>query len=192
MSAPSSRAQRRDAIANRAKLLDAARMLFAERGASAPFEDVAKAAGVSRTTLHRHFSTREELAAALLEENVDRLESFAMALVNRSDAVTSLFDQALRMQLENRGLVYAMASEDPAWAGVLGARTVAAFEKALQHSRQFGTVHPEVEAPDFLIALHMAAGTAAARDGRGAAVLSKRVREMLHRALFTTPLRTDA
>lgn len=53
--------------------------LFAERGYGAVrVEDVAKAAGVSRTTFYNHFSEREEILAALFERllggNADALE----------------------------------------------------------------------------------------------------------------------
>lgn len=53
---------------SREAILRNALELFAERGYGAVrVEDVAKAAGVSRTTFYNHFSEREEILAALFE-----------------------------------------------------------------------------------------------------------------------------
>lgn len=55
--------QRADAQENRHAILEAGTRLLAQSGAVS-VADVARAAGVSRTTVHRHFSTRQELTAA--------------------------------------------------------------------------------------------------------------------------------
>ncbi|MFD5763628.1 TetR family transcriptional regulator, partial [Streptomyces sp. NPDC127044] len=47
---------RRDAVRNRERLLAAARVVFAERGADVAVAAVARLAVVSRTTLYRHFT----------------------------------------------------------------------------------------------------------------------------------------
>lgn len=55
---------RRDAAANRQKLVDAAHAAFSSRGLDVPLEDIARRAAVSIGTLYNHFPTRE----ALLDE----------------------------------------------------------------------------------------------------------------------------
>src|SRR5689334_13936227 len=62
--AQSAHRMRADAQRSRAKLLTAATAAFAERGADAPLEDIAKRAGVGIGTLYRHFPTRLDLQAA--------------------------------------------------------------------------------------------------------------------------------
>jgi serine phosphatase RsbU (regulator of sigma subunit) len=57
---------RQDARANRDRILDAAGRLLAQ-SPTATLADVAAAAGVSRSTLYRHFRGRESLIAALRE-----------------------------------------------------------------------------------------------------------------------------
>lgn len=53
---------------SRDAILQSALALFAQRGYGAVrVEDVARAAGVSRTTFYNHFSEREEILAALFE-----------------------------------------------------------------------------------------------------------------------------
>ena len=52
----------------RAAIVEAALKVFATEGSTATLDEVAVAAGISRATLYRHFSSREELFAALLDE----------------------------------------------------------------------------------------------------------------------------
>jgi serine phosphatase RsbU (regulator of sigma subunit) len=56
--------RRADALRNRERILDAAERLL-EQSPSATLGDIAAAAGVSRSTLHRRFANRDELLAAL-------------------------------------------------------------------------------------------------------------------------------
>ena len=56
--------RRADALRNRERILDAAERML-ERSPSATLADIAAAAGVARSTLHRRFSNRDALLAAL-------------------------------------------------------------------------------------------------------------------------------
>ena len=63
--------ERRDARANRRRLLDAAKHLFSEQGVgSTNMKDVARAAGVGQGTLYRHFAHKGELCWALIREDI--------------------------------------------------------------------------------------------------------------------------
>jgi AcrR family transcriptional regulator len=62
---------RADARRSRAKLLEAATAAFAETGADAPLEDIARRAGVGIGTLYRHFPTRVDLQAAVYRSQVE-------------------------------------------------------------------------------------------------------------------------
>jgi serine phosphatase RsbU (regulator of sigma subunit) len=63
-SRPRADLRRADARLNRERILDAAERML-ERSPSATLADIAAAAGVSRSTLHRRFADRDELLAAL-------------------------------------------------------------------------------------------------------------------------------
>jgi AcrR family transcriptional regulator len=65
------RPKRADARRNYDKVVAAAREAFAERGASASLEEVARRAGVGIGTLYRHFPNRQALLEAVY---VDELE----------------------------------------------------------------------------------------------------------------------
>ncbi len=63
------RALRSDAKASRKALVAAARKLFAERGPDAlTIVEVAKSAGLNRSTAYQHFRSREELSQAVAED----------------------------------------------------------------------------------------------------------------------------
>ena len=68
------RRQRSDAALNRAKIIDAARRLLADDG-DPNMRDIADAAGVGRGTVHRHFSTRDELMDAVRQQARDDADS---------------------------------------------------------------------------------------------------------------------
>src|ERR1700744_2536811 len=53
-----------------AQLLEAATTAFAEHGADAPLDDIARKAGVGIGTLYRHFPTRTDLQAAVYRSQV--------------------------------------------------------------------------------------------------------------------------
>jgi AcrR family transcriptional regulator len=85
---------RKDARANRSRILLAAREEFGERGLAVEMKDVADRAGVGVGTLYRHFENREGLIAAVIEQTrEDLLERVRESFANEppADAFRSLF-----------------------------------------------------------------------------------------------------
>lgn len=76
---------RADARRNRAKVLAAARAVFAEQGVDAQMDDVARRANVGVGTVYRHFPTKEALLHALTEELFDVLAAHARELLDHDD-----------------------------------------------------------------------------------------------------------
>src|SRR3954471_3934650 len=68
------RRRRSDSALNRTKLVEAARDLLAENP-EAEMGEIAAAAGVARSTAYRHFTTREEIVAAVRTQVRDDAES---------------------------------------------------------------------------------------------------------------------
>jgi AcrR family transcriptional regulator len=91
---------RRDARRNYEALVTAGKAVFARSGVDAPFEDVAREAGVGQGTLYRHFPSRDHLLVAILQERVDFLDAKARELLDAPDAWEALsewlrlFDQS--------------------------------------------------------------------------------------------------
>lgn len=176
---------RSDARRNRDALVNAARELFAARGREVPLEDVAQAAGVSRTTLHRHFTTREELGTAVFEDSILEIEQRAVELRHRPDGIVVLFDLVLDAQSKNRGLANVLSGDELAWLSRMARRAEAAFEGLVASSRRSGVLQPDVSARDLMLAFAMAGGAFADDDLAGRDRAGDRVRTLLHRALFS-------
>ena len=79
---PVSRPLRSDAARNRARVVTAAREMFAEHGVDVAMADIARHAGVSNGTLYNRFPARQDLIEAVF---IDRLEALA-ALAEHSAA----------------------------------------------------------------------------------------------------------
>lgn len=77
---PAGRRPRADARRNRAKLLDTAKAIFAEKGSAAGLEEIARAAGVGIGTLYRHFPTRDALVEAVYRNETAQLAQAAERL----------------------------------------------------------------------------------------------------------------
>lgn len=104
--------QRSDAIANRTRLLEAAREAFAHLGAAAEVTYIAERAGVGVGTIYRHFGSKEGLLREVVlravseferdlgdsersVEPVAALRVFLIALLRATDRYGWLFDAML-------------------------------------------------------------------------------------------------
>jgi AcrR family transcriptional regulator len=85
-----SRKPRADAVRNRERVLEAAKLVFSAGGPDASLEAVARQASVGIGTLYRHFPTREALYEAVYRREVDQLAEFAEQLKGESSPVEAL------------------------------------------------------------------------------------------------------
>jgi AcrR family transcriptional regulator len=85
------RPQRADAVRNRARILDAAEVVFASEGIEAQVDVIAEKAGVGVGTLYRHFPTKEKLCEAILLERLRELTEDARALADAEDPTAAFF-----------------------------------------------------------------------------------------------------
>jgi AcrR family transcriptional regulator len=104
------RRPRADAVRNRARIVDAARAVFTERGADASLEEIARVAGVGIGTLYRHFPTRSDLVVAVFHDRVDQLEALASDLLEADDPGAALAVW-LHAQLDNAAICQRLAAE---------------------------------------------------------------------------------
>lgn len=96
---------------NRASVLEAARAAFAEHGADAQMDDIARRAGVGVGTVYRHFPTKQALAEALVVERFERTIAFVRGLLAEPDPW-----RAIERSFERCALAQ---EQDRAWAGAL-------------------------------------------------------------------------
>ena len=119
------RPQRADARENHDKLVAAARALFADKGTSAPLEEVAERAGVGIGTLYRHFPTRQALLQAVY---VDEVEAMARAAADLAelppwDALSQWLHQYVGFAATKRALNEALMETNPDSNVLLTCRT---------------------------------------------------------------------
>jgi len=166
------RPRRADARRNDAQLLDAARVVFAERGADASLDDIARRAGVGIGTLYRHFPTRQALLEAVFGDRVEALCAEAhdlLAAPSPGDALVTWLRAAVGHIMLYRGLAAALApildkEKEPAssWHGAIHTAGAALLARA----QQSGAVRPDVGVADLLkLANAIAVATEQAPEG---------------------------
>ncbi|WP_432939269.1 TetR/AcrR family transcriptional regulator [Kribbella sp. CA-253562] len=139
---------RRDAEANRARLLDAAERVFAERGADASLEDVARAAGIGPATLYRRFGTKQALVREVLETFFGQLLELAdEALAEPPDRCLDQFLETVGYELAaRRGFMHGM------WGELAPAGLIAELEsrtrQLLERAQHGGGVSEHVTVDD--------------------------------------------
>ena len=105
-------AERRDVARNRGRILEAARVLFEERGVvNVTMEDVAREAGVGKGTLYRRFAHKGLLCHALLDEPTRKLQAGVLQSLGETgvgpvEKLDLLLDALVRFTDENLGLLY--------------------------------------------------------------------------------------
>ena len=160
MSPDEGKTLRADAARNRSRLLDAATAAFADRGADASLDDIAKAAGLGIGTLYRHFPTREDLVLAVYGAQIDALDQRSRELASSDDP-----GEALREWM--RGFVdfYAVKQGMVTLLRTMmnGSRASqfeqtratmrAAAERVLAPATEAGVIRKDVAAPELIRAL---------------------------------------
>jgi AcrR family transcriptional regulator len=108
------RALRRDAAANRERLLAAARELFAEQGFEVTLDDIARHAGVGVGTAYRRFANKGELLDALFAEQTVELAAAADAGLADPDpwhGLVGYLERSLALQLRDKGLAQIVSGD---------------------------------------------------------------------------------
>lgn len=125
MTTVADRPLRADAARNMERILRAAREIYAEQGADAPVESIARRAGVGERTLYRRFPTKGDLVRAALDQSV-------------AEDLTPAIEDALRSDDPLRGLVQLIEA-----AIALAARE----HNLLTAAHRVGSLTPELSTP---------------------------------------------
>lgn len=103
---------RKDAAANRERLLAAGRDLFARHGLGITLNDVAHHAGVGVGTAYRRFANKGELIDAILERQDEEMEQILHAALAEPDPWKGLvlyLERSLALQAKDRGMAQIFA-----------------------------------------------------------------------------------
>jgi AcrR family transcriptional regulator len=153
------RKPRADARRNRDSLLEAAKAAFAEVGAEASLDEIARRAGVGIGTLYRHFPTRDAVVEAVYRREVQQLADAAPRLVESLPpaealrawmrlfidyiAAKKVIAPALKSSVGGGSAVYADSS----------VRINEAMALLVERARARGDIRPNADSADLLRAL---------------------------------------
>ncbi|QZN95013.1 TetR/AcrR family transcriptional regulator [Symbiopectobacterium purcellii] len=153
------RKPRADALRNRQRLLDIAKVVFAEHGLSASLEEIARSAGVGIGTLYRHFPTREILINEIYSEQGIRLHQAALKLSTNyppREAIRRwllVFIDTLKNKQIMAGVLSCRSNGGDAFCALSGEVLVTAFDTLLAHVLQEGSIVQDIRALDILCAI---------------------------------------
>ncbi|GAA1201410.1 TetR/AcrR family transcriptional regulator [Streptomyces hebeiensis] len=151
------RPMRADARRNYDRLLTEARATFAEHGADASLEDVARRAGVGIGTLYRHFPNRHALLSAVFQEALTALLERSRELAASDDRPCGALVAWLRALIahagEYRGLSRALMAASHDESSALSRCNIplrGAGERLLVRAQETGQVRAEVSIDDLM------------------------------------------
>jgi AcrR family transcriptional regulator len=164
------------AARNRAALLAAAHEIFAESGTAAPLSAIARRAGVGQGSLYRHFPDRLALVSAVVEENVDELETAS----GRDDAtLPDLLGLVTRHAVESVGVVDLLVEDRPGRLLALRDRVQAALATYLDAALASGQVRAGTTTADVMLGVEMVSGALTRRPSSERPALAARAWSLL-------------
>lgn len=186
LSPSAARPLRQDAARNRRHLVAAARRVFGRDGLDSGVEAVARQAGVGTGTLYRHFPSKDDLIAALLEDLSDEvLESARVALARKDGSGIWVFMQATgAIQAESQGLLALLWREGHRPERVAAIREI--ITELVDDAHRHHTLAADAGQPDILLLLHGLRGvieSAAGDDENAVAQAWQRYLELATRSL---------
>ena len=146
---------RADARRNRERILESARAVFAQYGADAQIDDVARQAGVGVGTVYRHFPTKEALLVELLREKFRLFAVRGREALEADGEPFAVLEDLLRRNAEtassDAAVQHALAGAgEQIWmqAQAEQQELVEVTEKLLARAREAGTLRQDVDAND--------------------------------------------
>jgi AcrR family transcriptional regulator len=139
--------QRSHARRNHEVLVEAAREVFAELGAEASREEIARRAGVGIGTLYRHFATRDALIEAVFERRIGDFVAIAERAAAEPDAwlaFVGFLEGTLELQAGDRLLKDVFLRSPPGAGSVESAREELRrlLGEVLERARAGGRLRP--------------------------------------------------
>ncbi len=147
---------RRDAQANRERLVAAALDAFAEGGVDVPMDEVARRAGVGVGTIYRNFPAKDDLVDAVLEDAIDRLVAIlerALALDDAWEGFRLYLEHALDLHARNRGLKELFAARG---TGRARKRMGPLAVRLISRAQEQGALRPDFKAEDLRLVFRSA------------------------------------
>ena len=144
---------RRDARANRDRILAAASELFSAQGIEAPLDEIARRAGVGTGTFYRHFASRDELLDALFDERVRRFDEMTASACDADDAwdgLVGLLTTGFALQATDRRLkdILVARARGTGRLSQPSAETRRAITGLIERAQREGALRPDITLGD--------------------------------------------
>jgi AcrR family transcriptional regulator len=159
LTATSPRAPRKDQVRNRQRLLDAARLAFAEQGPDLSIEAIARTAGVGATTFYRHFPTKDDLVLQLLEDltrGACQVAEEAAAVADDWEAFCTVFTRGCVLDDAGLRLFDALCRTSPQAAERGRTLTASLITPVADRARRSGRLRGDVTTEDVTAFMRMA------------------------------------
>ncbi|WP_406296970.1 TetR/AcrR family transcriptional regulator [Embleya sp. NBC_00888] len=182
---------RSDASDNRARILDAARALFAGEGLNVPMREIARRAEVGPATLYRHFPTKETLAAEAFGDQLRVCRAFADEGLADPDpwrGFCTVIEKTCELHARDRGFTEAFMATFPNAIDCTADReyTLTAVAELAHRAKAAGRLRADFVLDDLILMLManrgIHAGSTAAR-----VAASRRFAAFVIRAFQATP-----
>lgn len=175
---------RADARENRARIVQTARRVFAERGLSASLEEIARQAGVGVGTLYRRFPTREDLIGAVFAEKMDAYVFAATSSLAQQDSwlgFCTFIQTVCELQSTDQGFADLMTLNVPGATGLRPKRdrAHADFVELIHRAKASGRLRADFVAEDLVILQMATSGVLAATSDAAPEASSRLVAYML-------------
>ena len=151
-----------DAERNRRQLLEAAHVVFADRGLDAPLDDIARRAGVGNATLYRRFPSRHDLVAAVFSDMLTQVVAAserAAAVADPWQGFAEHLTFLCRLQSENRAFADLLTTRVAApGLEALRARALDALEALIHRAKSVNALRSDFSHEDVVVLLMANAG----------------------------------
>lgn len=186
------RKPRADGQRNRILLLETAKAVFADKGADASLDEIARAAGVGIGTLYRHFPTRDALVQNVYRNETRQLAEAASLLADTQSPVEALsewmrmfVDYLTTKQVMSEAL-NAIICDTPDFYAEAGEQVKGAMSMLVDRAVVSGDIRLDIEPLDLLRAL---VGVASVSSGAHWALSAKRLVDILVAGVRVSPER---
>jgi len=149
---------RRDAQANRDRIVAAARLAFAADGVDVPVEEIARRAAVGMGTLYRHFPAKEDLIDAVLEDVFAAFIAAAEQALAEEDAwagFRGFLERVFALHMENRGVkdIIATRAHGRGRADAMRLRIRPLLRRLIERAQEQGALRSDFTTEDMPLVL---------------------------------------
>jgi AcrR family transcriptional regulator len=158
---------RADAALNRQRLVDAARLEFAEHGLDVSLRQIALRAGVGEPTLRRRFPSKDQLVAEVFHDKVALYADEAERALGNPDpweGFSGFVRAVTRMQLDDRGFADVLTMTFPVTmrAETQRRRAYMALSALIERAQRHGSLRRDFSPEDIVLVLMAHAGVVSA------------------------------